>query len=299
MAALSTIYGAAIVPTGSGRTDSGVHAFEQIAHADIPKAMNLAAVKRSLNGLLPPDIRIHGVSGVPEDWDARRHALARYYEYRIALRPTALERARMWIVTQPLDVEVLRGCASLLVGWHDVAGFCKHDPARDTYRTHFHGARWLSAAHELRFQICASHFYHRLVRRLVGMQVDLARRAEGMNRFRDALAGGRSLARISHQPSTTTTDMAPPASLRSVGRPQRIAEDTPSAGLGRKPCGQCHLSHFATKAGKKSGLAPCAPPQGLSFIGPIYQDETVDPENLTHMVWEVMARRFPSSRPLP
>ena len=48
--------------------------------------------------------------------------------------------------------------------------------------------------------------------------------------------------------------MASPAALCSVGRPRRIAEDTSSAGLGRKPCGQCHLSHFTTKAGEKSGL---------------------------------------------
>ncbi len=62
------------------------------------------------------------------------------------------------------------------------------------------------------------------------------------------------LARISHQPSITTADIAPPASLRSVGRPWRIAEDTPSAGICRKPCGQYHLSRFTTKAGEKSGL---------------------------------------------
>ncbi len=69
-----------------------------------------------------------------------------------------------------------------------------------------------------------------------------------------SILSSQVLARTSHQPSATTADMASPASLRSVGRPRRIAEDTPSTGLGRKPCGQCHLSHSRTKAGEKSGI---------------------------------------------
>ncbi len=62
------------------------------------------------------------------------------------------------------------------------------------------------------------------------------------------------LTRTSHQPSAATIDPALPASLRSVDRPRRIAEDTPSTGLGRRPCRQYHLSRFATKAGEKTGL---------------------------------------------
>ncbi len=66
---------------------------------------------------------------------------------------------------------------------------------------------------------------------------------------------GNGLARTSHQPSAAMTGLALPPSLRSVDRPQRIAENTSSAGLGRRPCRQYHLSRFATKASEKSGLS--------------------------------------------
>jgi hypothetical protein len=64
----------------------------------------------------------------------------------------------------------------------------------------------------------------------------------------------KALTRTSHQPSTATTYLALPALLRLVDQPRSIAENTPSAGLGRGPCRQYHLSRFATKAGEKTGL---------------------------------------------
>ncbi len=98
-------------------------------------------------------------------------------------------------------------------------------------------------------------------------------------------SGGSSLhqSRTSHRPPAPTADLAPPASLRFVGHLRRIAEDTPSAVLGRKPCRQYHLSRFATKAGEKSGIAPS--PTGndsrespfLVLLIPLYNEESLLP----------------------
>ncbi len=75
-----------------------------------------------------------------------------------------------------------------------------------------------------------------------------------------------AITRTSHQSrvgrGTATIDLALPASLRSVDRPRRIAEDTLSTDFGRRPCRQYHLNRFATKAGEKSGLAGLRRPAG-------------------------------------
>src|SRR5262249_59562867 len=82
-AALQRIAGAAIAIEGAGRTDSGVHATGQVCNAHVPKRLDPTGWRRALNALLPGEIAIRAVCVVPDDFSARRSALARSYRYRI------------------------------------------------------------------------------------------------------------------------------------------------------------------------------------------------------------------------
>jgi tRNA pseudouridine38-40 synthase len=110
---------------GSGRTDAGVHALEQVAHFDTDAARTPRQWLLGINSNLPPDIAARWACEVPGDFHARRSALARRYRYTIlqqATRP-ALQRSRAWWIRQPLDCAAMTAAAAAWLGEHDFSAF--------------------------------------------------------------------------------------------------------------------------------------------------------------------------------
>lgn len=170
--------------TGASRTDAGVHATGQVCHVDAPAIESPGRLARSLNGVLPRDIRVLHVERVAEDFHARHHATAKEYRYLIAPTnavPPLLQRA-VWRHPAPLDVDLMRAAAAALVGRHDFAAFqAAGSDVRDTERTlftvalrdaHFPG---LTAADAplLAFDLCGDGFLYKMVRTIVGTLVDI------------------------------------------------------------------------------------------------------------------------------
>jgi tRNA pseudouridine38-40 synthase len=124
---------------GSGRTDAGVHALGQCAHADVPGTMNAEDWQRALNANLPPTIRIMNAQRVSAHFHARFSAKAKVYRYLIRNGPILPphEFDRVWHVPAPLQMDRLRQAIALLAGRHDFAAFCANrgKPAVDTTRT--------------------------------------------------------------------------------------------------------------------------------------------------------------------
>ena len=81
--ALAKLAGGAVKVHGSGRTDQGVHAAGQVAHVDLPRAWLGRDLRRTLNALLPPDIRVLSAAQVSGDFHARRSAVSKEYRYLI------------------------------------------------------------------------------------------------------------------------------------------------------------------------------------------------------------------------
>lgn len=141
-AAFFNTIGEKVSVQGSGRTDAGVHALAQIAHADVPAArLEVAAWQGALNNFLPPEIRVMKVTKAAPDFHSRFHAQGKIYTYRIwnsrYLHP--LEIGRVWHMPTALDFDVLREGGALLEGKHDFAGFAANRApgyvAEDTVRT--------------------------------------------------------------------------------------------------------------------------------------------------------------------
>lgn len=138
--AFMRVGGSRVVVHGSGRTDAGVHALGQVAHADVPRAfLPPAKWHAALNANLPPEIRVLRCTRAAAGFHARFHARGKTYLYRIHAGPIfpPLEIGRAWHVPAPLDLDVLRSCARQLTGTHDFAGFAAnrgHPPA-STIRT--------------------------------------------------------------------------------------------------------------------------------------------------------------------
>ncbi|UDY24287.1 tRNA pseudouridine(38-40) synthase TruA [Nocardioides sp. Kera G14] len=168
--------------TVAGRTDAGVHARGQVCHVDVDEPVLVQAAGRSpqtpvdaltrrLNGILPPDIRIHRSSEAPAYFDARFSATWRRYAYRVADDTTSYDPLRRHHVLhwpRPLDVGLMNRAAADLVGLRDFTTFCK---ARE-------GSTAIRELRELRWErepdgtatatVLADAFCHSMVRSLVG-----------------------------------------------------------------------------------------------------------------------------------
>lgn len=132
--------GQRVVVHGSGRTDAGVHALAQVAHAEVPRDfLPPAKWQAALNAHLPPEIRVLRCTRAGADFHARFQARGKSYLYRIHVGPVfpPLEIGRAWHVPGPLDLDVLRDCALRLTGTHDFAGFAANrgQPPTSTVRT--------------------------------------------------------------------------------------------------------------------------------------------------------------------
>ena len=123
--ALRKITGLALEAVGAGRTDTGVHAEQYVAHVDMPQAIDTVDLRYKLNAVLPRDVAIHAISEVPEDFHARYSATQRTYEYRIAREKMPFLVDRAFFYQLPLDVAAMQRAASQLVGERNTAASAK------------------------------------------------------------------------------------------------------------------------------------------------------------------------------
>ncbi len=168
--ALQTIFKQRIPVTGSGRTDTGVHARGQVAHFDIPQT-DVFRLKRSLNGLLAEDIVIKSLEVCAADFHARFSAKRRWYRYYISLEPTALNRKFVWPIFSKLNLTLMQRAAERIATIEDFQSFCKAKSAVNHYRCQIFYSRWLKQGPLLIYEIAADRFLHGMVRALVGSLV--------------------------------------------------------------------------------------------------------------------------------
>ena len=183
-AAFSTVFRMPIRLFAAGRTDSGVHASGQVAHADVPfDALSHAYPRqfrtgdsefgplvRRLAKFLPEDVRVRRISRAPMGFDARFSALRRHYAYRLALAPWGADPQQARFVTpwlRPLDVDAMTAASRILLGLHDFAAFCRPRPGATTIRD-LQRLDWVREGDLLTAYVSADAFCWSMVRSLVG-----------------------------------------------------------------------------------------------------------------------------------
>ncbi len=124
--AFKQLSGEDVKVTVAGRTDAGVHARGQVAHADLKKEMTPPRLILALNALVRPHpVTIVALEPVHDTFHARFDAIERSYQYRIINRPTPLtfDKGLAWQMYEPLDVEAMRQASVHLLGKHDFSSF--------------------------------------------------------------------------------------------------------------------------------------------------------------------------------
>lgn len=127
--------GKKITVCASGRTDAGVHAYNQKAHFDMDKDnMTPEQIKDALNSLIPKDIYIKHVEIVSNDFHARFNAKAKEYDYKINMGEyNPIEKDYVYQYNKRLDVVEMERALKYLEGTHNFKSFTKADDERDDY----------------------------------------------------------------------------------------------------------------------------------------------------------------------
>ena len=133
--AIHHITGETVLPQGSGRTDTGVHALAQVATVTLATPIPGPNLHRALNRILPPSIRVLAIDQVPEDFHARHSARRKTYEYRILPGNricSPMLAPYVWAFQRPLDLAILQQAATYVIGTHDFTSFAATNPELST-----------------------------------------------------------------------------------------------------------------------------------------------------------------------
>jgi tRNA pseudouridine38-40 synthase len=160
---------------GSGRTDAGVHALAQVAHLEIRTTMPPETLRRRINDELPADINVLRAEQVRHSFHARHDAIGRTYIYQISRRRTAFAKAYVWWVKDDLDLPRMRSAAARFVGFHDFRSFSDNDRREGSTDVLLERLDLTEHGDLIVVRVDGSHFIWKLVRRLVGVLVEVGR----------------------------------------------------------------------------------------------------------------------------
>ena len=163
---------------GSGRTDGGVHALGQVAHLDVSTSLPPDTLRQRINDDLPADINILDARIVPHRFHARHDAVARAYLYQLATRRTAFAKPYVWWIREPIDLGRMRDAAGAFVGMRDFKSFAQEDDDGESARSTLVLVDRLDIVEDaalVLLRIEGSHFLWKMVRRIVGVVVEVGR----------------------------------------------------------------------------------------------------------------------------
>lgn len=190
--ALSTLQRRPVEVVGAGRTDAGVHASMMVAHFDADQPIDCDRLNYKLNRLLPRDISVDEVYGVPADMHARFSATLRTYHYHVHLRKNPFLRHYSCEMHYDLDFPLMNEAASHLLRVSDFAAFCKSHSDAKTTLCHVTEAVWVQdGPWAWHFRISANRFLRNMVRAVVGTLVEVGRHRISLEEF-DAIIDGRN-----------------------------------------------------------------------------------------------------------
>jgi tRNA pseudouridine38-40 synthase len=162
-----------IAVIAAGRTDTGVHALEQVVHFDTQAERPLTAWVRGVNALLPVSIAVRWAHPVPDEFHARFSAHGRSYRYLLinrAVRP-AIQAGKAGWFHAPLDVEAMQAAAQCLLGEHDFSAFRASQCQAKSPVKHLYQLDIRRQGEMLVFDVSADAFLHHMVRNIVGCLV--------------------------------------------------------------------------------------------------------------------------------
>ncbi len=158
---------------GCGRTDSGVHALEYVAHLEVESSIGPHKVAEQLNETLPKDIAVRSVEAAGMRFHARHNCQARSYVYQIRTRKSAFGKRYDWWVHGDLDLPAMQHAGALMTGMRDYAAFAEKKELRKSTKVLVHKVDIFAEKDMVKIRVVGSHFLWHMVRRIVGILVEV------------------------------------------------------------------------------------------------------------------------------
>lgn len=186
---LATLLGSVPDIAVAGRTDAGVHARGQVVSFATAAEPDCARLRRSLNGLLGPEVSVARVVVVDDGFHARHSATWRRYRYRMGTSsaPDPLMRSFTWEVGADLDHEAMAQVAAMYLGQHDFSSFCRFVAGKSNIRR-VEESDLVVGDETTEYWIRANAFCHQMVRSLVGHMYDVGRGFSALSDVGDVIA---------------------------------------------------------------------------------------------------------------
>ncbi|GAB1535793.1 tRNA pseudouridine(38-40) synthase TruA [Geovibrio sp. ADMFC3] len=171
--ALATMYKTNLFAIGSGRTDAGVHALNQVFNFRTENYIPPEGFVMGINTILPKDIAVKSAEDVEPEFHSQKSAVSKTYMYRLLTRwtPSALDRNRAWWLKKKPDIELMAELLKAVEGEHDFACFCAAEGMKEnTVRTIYHTKVYTDGDY-IHFEINGSGFLHMMIRIITGTVV--------------------------------------------------------------------------------------------------------------------------------
>lgn len=208
--AFSKFFRAPVDVVGAGRTDTGVHAMNYIAHFELDKQIlecDYPHILYKINAILPKDIAVHQICSVSNVAHARFSALLRTYHYYVTLQKDVFSQNRMLYCARDLDIQKMNEAGSYLIGNKDFTSFSKlHTDVTNnlctvvradwhvfgnnfpaTQSTSMLSLQMSNSTPNLVFTIVANRFLRNMVRAIVGTLLDVGKGKISVNEFKQIL----------------------------------------------------------------------------------------------------------------
>ncbi|MFN8005882.1 MAG: tRNA pseudouridine(38-40) synthase TruA [Terriglobia bacterium] len=184
---------------GSGRTDAGTHALAQVCNFQTESRIPEGNLKKAMNSLLPPSIRIDKIEEVPLSFHARRDATFKHYRYRIFIQKDCSPFLYPYVhhVPYSLDLRKMSQASEMVLGVHDFSAFCDSDSEAESKVRQVMLSSFLfdSSRNLIEYNTCANGYLHHMVRNLVGTFLEVGKGRLACEAVRDILQSKkRSLA---------------------------------------------------------------------------------------------------------
>jgi tRNA pseudouridine38-40 synthase len=188
--ALKKLHGRDVAVTGSGRTDSGVHASGQVANffSDI-QSIPEEKFREAVNSHLPRDIRVMKSRLVPESFHSRYDARVRVYKYYLLHSDAGQAHLRnyCYLTRGKFDIQQLNRLASPIVGVHDFTTFAAARDENESKIRDIYSASFYPEGNFIVFKVSGNAFLWKMIRSLTGTIINLATLGETEEKMKEIL----------------------------------------------------------------------------------------------------------------
>ncbi len=181
--------------TGAGRTDSGVHAFNQVANFKHDRKINLERFNYSLNSILPGSITVKKIDFVPDDFHARYSAKKREYIYKITLCKKSIARKEYCRIKYSLDLKKIDRFIGFISGQKSFRSFCKNVEDKNNFLCTIFDFKYkhIKSKNVMIFSITANRFLHSMVRSIIGCAIEVGRGKLTLKNIQEKISKGEKI----------------------------------------------------------------------------------------------------------